>query len=107
MKHLLIKILLSILFIGQCALAQNPLSVKRIDPQASAKADALYNTAHRAYSNGNYKKAIELYKKSFEYKPLADAAINLGAAYDEIGKYQEAIQWYKKAYKMGDIGGGI
>ena len=106
MKYQLLKLLFIVfLFIGQSTSAIEPLSMKRVDPNASEKADSLYNEAHRAYSHGNYEKAIKLYKESYEYKPSADAAINLGAAYDEVKDYDNAIKWYEKSYKMGDVGG--
>lgn len=106
MRFQLIKILLlSLFFISQSSFAQNPLSTKRIDPQANSKADALYNQAHRAYSNGNYEKAIKLYKESYEYEPASDTANNLGAAYEASKDYNHAIKWYKKAFEMGKSGG--
>ena len=96
MKNRLLNLLfLALLFITQNTYAAESLSAKRLDPQAKQKADNLYNEAHRAYSNGNYEKAIKLYKESFEYKKSKDICANIGSAYDEIGDYNNAIKWYK------------
>ena len=96
MKNRLLNLLfLTLWFITQGAYAVESLSAKRLDPQAKQKADSLYNQAQRAYSHGNYKQAIVLYKESYEYKPAADAANNLAATYEQIKDYDEAIKWYR------------
>ncbi|WP_324172378.1 hypothetical protein [Sulfurimonas sp.] len=96
MKYKLLKLLfLAFLFIGQSAYAIEPLSIKYVDPKASEKADSLYNKAHRAYSQGNYEKAIELYRSSYEYKISADVLNNLAATFEKVKDYDNAIKWYK------------
>ncbi|PHR56882.1 MAG: hypothetical protein COA44_07170 [Arcobacter sp.] len=47
-------------------------------------------------------KAIEWYKKSYEYGS-SRAALNIGNIYKHFDKTKEAIEWYKKAYDRGDI----
>lgn len=95
MRFQLIKILLlSLFFISQSSFAQNPLSTKRIDPQANSKADALYNQAQRLYEQKKYQEAIKLYEESYEYKPSKDIPANAGISYEDIGKYDKAIYWY-------------
>ena len=93
MRNIIISVFATLLLLTQGVSAES-LSAKRFDPQASEKADSLYNEAHRAYANGNYEKAITLYKESFEYKKSRDICANIGNAYDEIGDYNNAIKWY-------------
>ena len=57
------------------------------------------------YNNGNYKKAVKLWKKAAEQGDDA-AQYNLGVMYDEgqgvRQDYKEAVKWYKKAAKQGN-----
>ena len=51
-----------------------------------------------AKSNKQYKKAIEHYLKTVQYRPNdAHAFNNLGNAYKEIGNYTDAINCYNRA----------
>jgi len=96
MKYKLLKLLLlAFLLIGQSAFAVEALSTKRIDPQASEKADNLYNEAQILYNQKKYREAIPLYEESYEYKPSKDIPANIGKAYEDIGEYEKAIVWYK------------
>lgn len=96
MKYELLKLLfLGVLFIGQSAYAIDTPSVKQFSLNASEKADSLYNEAHRAYSQENYEKAIELYKESYEFKPSADVSNNLAATFEKVKDYDNAIKWYE------------
>ena len=112
-NRLLNLLLLTLLFIGQGAYAVEPLSAKRFDPQASEKADNLYNRAQRFYLNKQYAKAIPLFEESYEYKPSKDIPANAGISYEEIGEYKKAIEWYliginkfndnKSAFNLGYV----
>ncbi|PHR55861.1 MAG: hypothetical protein COA44_09475 [Arcobacter sp.] len=108
MNNKLLKLLfLAFLFIGQSAYAVEPLSIKRIDPQAKEKAQIAFNKANNYAKQGNYTEALDYFKTSYEYESADGTAFNLGIAYEELKDYNNAIKWYKKAFEMGKIEGGV
>jgi len=69
----------------------------------------LYRTRHVAYENlgsayhnkGDYRRAIENYKKSTEFfKDYASAYINMGISYEALKEWDNAAAAYKKATEI-------
>lgn len=108
MNNKFIKILLlSFLFLGQSVYATESLSAKRIDPQAKAKAQVAFEQANTYAKQGNYAKALEYLKTSYEYEPADGTTYNIALMYDKLQNYESAIQWYEKAFTMGKTNGGV
>lgn len=108
MKYRLLKLLfLGVLFIGQSALAIEPMSAKRADPQAEAKAQSAFDMASIYAKQRNYEKALEYLKISYEYEEADGTAYGLGFTYKNLQDYDNAIKWYKKSVEMGNADGGV
>jgi len=60
----------------------------------------LYQEGYERQVKGDLKNAIDLYKKSLEVCPTAEAHTFLGWAYSFQGRYQEAIQECHKAIEV-------
>ena len=61
-------------------------------------ASEYFNKGYAYGELGQYKEAIEAYKKAISIKPdYADAYNNMGIAYRKLEQYQEAIEAYKQA----------
>jgi len=107
MRYQLLKLLfLAFLFLGQSAYAIEPMSIKRADPKASEKAQSAFDMATTYAKQGNYEKALEYLKSSYEYEEADGTAYGLGFTYEELKDYDNAIKWYKKSFEMGKIDGG-
>lgn len=63
----------------------------KLDSPAKRDAVALFNEAYEAQTAGEYRAAIELYKKSIEAFPTAEAYTFLGWTYSFQGDYDLAI----------------
>lgn len=57
----------------------------------------LFEQAHRLHQKGHLSEAIELYQKSLEIRPTAEAHTFLGWAYSMLGRYEEAIACCQQA----------
>jgi Flp pilus assembly protein TadD len=85
---------------GPTGVAANTRSAgaQRSGPDAAAKTPALHARAKKAFEQGNYAQAAELFE---EYVSLvtdnADALNALGVALYNLGRYQEAEQRYREA----------
>ena len=59
--------------------------------------------ANEAYHNGNYREAIDLYKKAIESNPdNARLLFNLGNALAKVGQPEEALRYYEQFKAMTD-----
>ena len=72
------------------------------DPPAGAKLRAvgLFERAYRAQQAKDYAEAIELYRRSIETYPTAEAHTFLGWVYSFEGRYDEAIDECLKAIRV-------
>ena len=61
---------------------------------------ALFDAADAWFEAGNYKKALELYRKVDDPKLAHAKWHNIGNAYAHLGRIDEAIDAYKKALKI-------
>jgi tetratricopeptide (TPR) repeat protein len=73
----------------------------------SEKAQIAFEQANKFATQGNHKKAIEYFTKSYKLDPADGTAFNLGLDYEAIKDYKNALKWYKKAFEMGRIDGGV
>ncbi len=64
-------------------------------PAAKYEAKQLFHEAYQAQLAENYEEAIELYKRSIETYPTAEAHTFLGWVYSFQDRYDEAIDWPK------------
>jgi len=64
------------------------------------RAQELFQQAYAAQMNGEFERAVELYKNSLEIHPTAEAHTFLGWTYHFQGKVQEAIDECKRAIEV-------
>jgi tetratricopeptide (TPR) repeat protein len=67
------------------------------DKIAHNKAMALFERAYRHQMDGEFAEAINLYKRSIETHPTAEAYTFLGWTYSMLGRTEEAIEMCHKA----------
>jgi tetratricopeptide (TPR) repeat protein len=74
------------------------------DTSASAKYEArqLFQEAYEAQLSHNYEEAIELYKRSIETYPTAEAHTFLGWVYSFQDRYDEAIEECLEAIRVDE-----
>jgi tetratricopeptide (TPR) repeat protein len=65
--------------------------------EREAQAWQQFRKAHRAQMEGDFDRAVELYRQSIELHPTAEAHTFLGWTYDFQGKIEEAIAECKRA----------
>lgn len=84
------KIFFLLLIIANAAIAQN--------------VDSLFVSANELYKNGNFEKAIEIYKE-IESKEIISSELyyNLGNAYYKLNKVGPTIYYYEKALKINPL----
>jgi tetratricopeptide (TPR) repeat protein len=63
-----------------------------VSPAAKYEAKRLFHEAYEAQLAQDYEEAIELYKRSIETYPTAEAHTFLGWVYSFQNRYDEAIQ---------------
>lgn len=69
-------------------------------PQSRQRADQLFQRAYAHQVAGNLADAINLYKRSIEAFPTAEAYTFLGWTYSFLGRYDEAIAECQKAIEV-------
>ena len=82
----------------------------QVSPPAKYEAKQLFHEAYRAQLAENYETAIELYKRSIETYPTAEAHTFLGWVYSFQERYDEAIAGasdYQRSVRVADIYGYI
>ena len=70
--------------------------------KSSQKPHAYYDAGDAYYKAGNYKKALQMYKKvhTNDATLMAHTFHNRGNAYAKLGQYKKAIEAYKDALKL-------
>jgi tetratricopeptide (TPR) repeat protein len=76
------------------------LQLPHMNDIAQQHAMVLFEQAYRLHRKGHLSEAIELYKKSVEICPTAEACTFLGWSYSMVGRYDEAIEWCKQAISL-------
>jgi tetratricopeptide (TPR) repeat protein len=67
----------------------------------STEARGLNNAGVMAYHNGQYEKALELFKKALDLDPeMTEAYNNLGLTYTEMNQEEQATEAFKKAISL-------
>jgi tetratricopeptide (TPR) repeat protein len=67
-----------------------------------SEARRLNNAGVMAYHNGQYEKALELFRKALDLDPaMTEAYNNLGLTYTEINEEEKATEAFKKAIELG------
>lgn len=74
-------------------------------PAAKYEAKQLFHEAYQAQLAQNYDEAIELYKRSIEMYPTAEAHTFLGWVYSFQDRYDEAIQECLEAIRVDEAFG--
>jgi len=64
------------------------------------RAERLYNTGYLMTELGRYQEAIQLYRRSLEIQPTAEAYTYLGWTLSHMGDYQHAIEEAEKAIRI-------
>lgn len=68
---------------------------KAADPPGKARGRALYEQGARAYAEGNYLAAAELFLDAHHAFPTAKLLFNAGKAYDRAGSPSSALSYYR------------
>lgn len=80
-------------------------SLKLVQDSLTQVAEEYYRQGLKYYYDGNYEKAVELYRKSSDLEN-AKGQTGLGRMYEKgLGvnqDYREAVKWYRKAAEKGD-----
>lgn len=64
-------------------------------------AEAFFSLGHAYQTRGNFKKAVQAYKKAIKLNPdYFDSYVNLGKAYEDKGFIKESIRYYKAASEI-------
>jgi tetratricopeptide (TPR) repeat protein len=74
-------------------------------PLAKLQAKRLFHEAYQAQTNNDYEEAIELYKRSIETYPTAEAHTFLGWVYSFQDRYDEAITECLEAIRVDETFG--
>src|ERR1700730_13317760 len=74
----------------------------QVSPPAKYEAKQLFHEAYQAQLAENYEEAIELYKRSIETYPTAEAHTFLGWVYSFQRRYDEAIEECLAAIRVDD-----
>ena len=70
--------------------------------QAKADGAKYFNEGVEEYHNGNYRKALDAFKKAADLG-VHEAELNVGIIYDEkLQNKSEAVKWYRRAADHGD-----
>lgn len=78
-----------------------PGSTAGLNLSRIAQAEEHYAQGIELYEAGQYKDAVEEFKKSIRLKPQSPNAYNeLGITYAELGQYKEAIKAFKQAIRL-------
>ena len=71
------------------------------ETKTEVSAISYFTEGNRFYSQKEYDRAIENYRKATELKPdYAQAYYNWGVALGELGRYEEEIERYRKAIEL-------
>ncbi len=73
-----------------------------VSPAAKYEAKQLFHEAYQAQLAQNYEEAIELYKRSIETYPTAEAHTFLGWVYSFQNRYDEAIEECLEAIRVDE-----
>ena len=73
-----------------------------VSPAAKYEARQLFQEAYQAQQAENYEKAIELYQRSIETYPTAEAHTFLGWVYSFQNRYDEAIEECLEAIRVDE-----
>ena len=71
-----------------------------VSPSAKYEARQLFHEAYQAQLSENFEEAIELYKRSIETHPTAEAHTFLGWVYSFQDRFDEAIEECLKAIRV-------
>lgn len=73
-----------------------------VSPAAKYVAKQLFHEAYQAQQAGNYEEAIELYQRSIETYPTAEAHTFLGWVYSFQNRYDDAIEECLEAIRVDE-----
>lgn len=64
--------------------------------QDSRKAKRAFKAAKKAYAQGEFASAAELFKQAYEYDPKPEILFNIGQALKDAGEFQEASAFFTR-----------
>ena len=73
---------------------------KFLDEAPTGRAKELFAQGNQHYELGEFAKALELYKRAYQIKPLAEFLFNIGQCHRKLGQHKEAIAMYQ-SYLVG------
>lgn len=95
-KTALIYLLILLIFLSQGDLHPGQQEIE----DKARRAEELYTIGYLMTELGRYQEAIQLYKKSLEIQPTAEAYTYLGWTYSHMGEHQRAIEEAEKAIRL-------
>ena len=69
-----------------------PAVKKFLDEAPTGRAKELFAQGNQHYELGEYAKALELYKRAYQIKPLAEFLFNIGQCHRKLGQHKDEAQ---------------
>lgn len=66
------------------------------DSGEDAKYKVNIDEGKKAYSRGDYERAIDAFQKAFDIKPSPGVLFNIAKSFERMGRYEEAIEYFKQ-----------
>jgi tetratricopeptide (TPR) repeat protein len=98
MRRLLSALLVVALIFGSFPMTAWAADVTKQVEELSGKAAA-------AYGEGNYERAIELFKEAYALQPVSNLLFNIAKVYEKTENWDEAENFYKEFIKSPDAEG--
>jgi tetratricopeptide (TPR) repeat protein len=73
---------------------------KFVDEAPTERAKELFVTGNQHYQLGEFGPALELYRRAYQVKPLAEFLFNIAQCHRKLGQHKEAIAMYQ-SYLVG------
>lgn len=77
-----------------------PLVKKFLDEAPTMRAKELFATGNQHYELGEFAKALEMYRRAYQVKPLAEFLFNIAQCHRKLAQHKEAITMYQ-SYLVG------
>ena len=77
-----------------------PLLRKFVDEAPTERAKALFLVGNQHYNLGELAQALEMYKRAYQIKPLAEFLFNIAQCHRKLGEHKDAITMYQ-SYLVG------
>ena len=95
------RLMTAVLFVA--GLALNPMASSVVHAQSVTKqVEQLSGQAAAAYGEGDFEKAIELFKQAYALQAVPNLLFNIAKVYEKIENWEQAMSYYKEFLKAPD-----